>query len=201
MSTPYEARGDGPAQDEARVDLRTAVERAQHGDHDAFALIVRETIGRQDALARVVLRDPELARDAVQESLIRAWRDLPGLRDPDRYEAWAYRLTLRACIDEARRRRRRVIEVELSPLDGDSAPDPADRIAEREALDAAFGTLDVEHRALVVMHVHLGVPLPDAARALGIPLGTAKSRVSRALAQMRRALEPPVPGRSGEGLS
>ncbi len=172
------------------MDLRSTVEQAQRGDHDAFATLVRLTIGRQDALARVVLRDPELARDAVQDALIRAWRDLPGLRDPDRYEAWLYRLTLRACIDAARQRRRHVVEVELSPLDGDPAPDPAVRVADREALDAAFSALDAEHRALVVLHVHLGVPLPEAARACGVPLGTAKSRVSRALAQMRRALEP-----------
>jgi RNA polymerase sigma-70 factor, ECF subfamily len=171
------------------VDLRSTVEQAQRGDHDAFANLVRHTIGRQDALARVVLRDPELARDAVQDALIRAWRDLPGLRDPDRYEAWLYRLTLRACIDTARQRRRHVVEVELLPLDGDPAPDPADRVADHEALEAAFAALDPEHRALVVLHVHLGVPLPEAARACGIPLGTAKSRVSRALAQMRRALE------------
>lgn len=179
------------------MDLRPAVERAQRGDHDAFATLVRHTIGRQDALARVVLRDPELARDAVQEALIRAWRDLPGLRDPDRYEAWVYRLTLRACIDETRRRRRHVVEVELSPLDAGVFADPADRVADHEALETAFAALDAEHRALVVMHVHLGVPLPDAARMLGIPLGTAKSRVSRALAQMRRALEPRLAGGTG----
>jgi RNA polymerase sigma-70 factor (ECF subfamily) len=172
------------------VDLRSAVEQAQRGDHDAFAQVVRQTIARQDALARVVLRDPELARDAVQDALIRAWRDLPGLRDPERYEAWVYRLTLRACIDETRRRRRHIIEVELSPLDGEPAPDPADHVADHEALETAFATLDAEHRALVVLHVHLGVPLPEAAQAVGIPLGTAKSRVSRALAQMRRAIEP-----------
>jgi RNA polymerase sigma-70 factor, ECF subfamily len=180
------------------VDLRTAVQQAQGGDHDAFATLVRHTIGRQDGLARVVLRDPELARDAVQDALIRAWRDLPGLRDPDRYEAWLYRLTLRACIDAARQRRRHVVEVELSPLDPDPDPNPADRVADRDALDAAFAALDPEHRALVVLHVHLGVPLPEAAKACGIPLGTAKSRVSRALAQMRRALEPPPADRGRE---
>lgn len=180
------------------MDLRAAVVQAQRGDHDAFAMIVRHTIGRQDALARTVLRDPELARDAVQDALVRAWRDLPGLRDPDRYEAWVYRLTLRSCIDEARRRRRHVVEVTLSPLDGGRATDPADTVADRELLARAFAALDAEHRALVVMHVHLGIPLPEAARSCGIPLGTAKSRVSRALAQMRRALEPEPDRARGE---
>lgn len=183
------------------MDLRPAVERARRGDHDAFAVLVRETIARQDALARVVLRDPELARDAVQEALIRAWRDLPGLRDPDRYEAWLYRLTLRGCIDIARRRRRHVIEVELSTLEAGSTADPADGVVDRDVLDAAFAALDPEHRALVLMHVHLGIPLPEAARTLGIPLGTAKSRVSRALAQMRRVVDPGLGDPRREGVA
>jgi RNA polymerase sigma-70 factor (ECF subfamily) len=183
------------------VDLRSTVERAQRGDQDAFAMLVRHAIGRQDALARVVLRDPELARDAVQDALIRAWRDLPGLRDPDRYEAWLYRLTLRACLDEARRRRRHVIEVELPPFAAGSTPDPAEVVADQDALDGAFAALDAEHRALVVLHVYFGVPLPDAARELGIPLGTAKSRVSRALSQMRRALEPRIADHGREGVA
>jgi RNA polymerase sigma-70 factor (ECF subfamily) len=179
------------------VDLRSTVEQARRGDHDAFASLVHHSIGRQDALARVVLRDPELARDAVQEALIRAWRDLPGLRDPDRFEAWLYRLTLRSCVDEARRRRRRVIEVELSPIRGPLGADPADAVTDHDALETAFAALDPDHRALVLMHVHLGVPVPEAAAALGIPLGTAKSRISRALTQMRRAIgavSDPGPG-------
>ena len=177
------------------MDLRSTVELARHGDHDAFATLVRDSIGRQDALARVVLHDPELARDAVQEALIRAWRDLPGLRDPDRFEAWLYRLTLRACVDEARRRRRRVIQVELSPIQVAPTADPADEVGDHEALETAFAALDADHRALILMHVYIGIPVPEAAAALGIPLGTAKSRISRALAQMRRAIGPvPDPG-------
>jgi RNA polymerase sigma-70 factor (ECF subfamily) len=183
------------------VDLRSTVERARGGDHDAFAVLVRHSIGRLDALARVVLRDPELARDAVQDALIRAWRDLPGLRDPDCFDAWLYRLALRSSVDEARRRCRRVIEVELSPLHVATSADPADEVADRDALDAAFAALDADHRALVLMHVHLGVPVPEAAAALGIPLGTAKSRISRALDQMRRAIEPELPERGREGVA
>lgn len=172
------------------MDLRSTVEQARGGNHDAFATLVRHSIGRQDALARVVLRDPELARDAVQEALIRAWRDLPGLRDPDRFEAWLYRLTLRACVDEARRRRRHVIQVELSPIQPAPTPDPGEEIADRESLESVVAVLDPEHRALVLMHLYLGIPVPEAAAALGIPLGTAKSRISRALVQMRGAMEP-----------
>ncbi len=183
------------------MDLRSAVEQAQRGDHDAFATLVRHSIGRQDALARVVLRDPELARDAVQEALIRAWRDLPGLRDPDRFEAWLYRLTLRASVDQARRRRRRVIEVELSPVQPAAGSDLAGAISDHDALEVAFAALNPDHRALVLMHVHLGMPVPEAAAALGIPLGTAKSRIHRALADMRRTLEAEAPGVGLEHLT
>src|ERR671917_1612221 len=97
------------------VDQRTLVERAREGDRDAFAVLARAAAARLDAAARLILRDAELARDAVQEALIRAWRDLPGLRDPERFDAWIHRLLVNAAIDEARRRRRRVIEVELTP--------------------------------------------------------------------------------------
>ncbi len=95
------------------MDQRDLVERAGLGDHDAFAVLVRESIAHLEAVARLILRDHELARDAVQDAYVRAWRDLPGLRDPDRLDPWLHRLTVNACLDTVRRRRRRPIEVEL----------------------------------------------------------------------------------------
>jgi len=183
------------------VDQRALVERARRGDHDAFARLVDPSLARLDAAARLILRDPELARDAVQDALIRAWRDLPGLRDPDRFDAWFRRLTVNACLDLARSRRRRPIEVEINPLDAPTQPDPSGALADRELVDRALQRLDPGHRAVVALHYLLGMPLPDVAASLGIPLGTAKSRLHHALAAMRRTTlveaEPgpaPVPG-------
>ena len=99
------------------MDQRELVVRAGRGDHDAFASLAGASIARLEAVARLILRDDGLAQDAVQEALIRAWRDLPGLRDPDRFDAWFQRLIVNACLDAARRRRRRPIEVELTDIE------------------------------------------------------------------------------------
>ena len=167
------------------MDQRELVGRAKRGDHDAFAELVDPALARLDAAARLILRDPELARDAVQEALIRAWRDLPGLRDPDRFDAWLRRLTVNACLDLARRRRRRPIEVELTPIDSPAPSDMSGALADRELVDAALRRLDPGHRAVVAMYYLLGMPLHEVAASLGIPIGTAKSRLHYALAAMR----------------
>jgi RNA polymerase sigma-70 factor (ECF subfamily) len=167
------------------VDQRGIVERARQGDHDAFAQLVDVHIARLDAAARLILRDVELARDAVQEALIRAWRDLPGLRDPDRFDAWLYRLTTNACLDLARRRRRRPIEVELTTIHSPAMADASASLADRELIHEALGRLDPGHRAVVALYYLLGMPLTEVAATLRIPVGTAKSRLHYALAALR----------------
>ena len=183
------------------MDQRQLVERAGRGDHDAFAVLIGAAIARLDGAARLILRDSELARDAVQEALVRAWRDLPALRDPERFDAWLHRLTVHACLDTARRRRRRPIEVELTPASGSATPDLASAVVDRELLDRALRLLEPEWRAVIVLHYYCGMPLPEVAGTLGIPLGTAKSRLSRSLSLMRSSIEgteasagAPVPG-------
>jgi RNA polymerase sigma-70 factor (ECF subfamily) len=171
------------------VDQRWLVEQARKGDHDAFSELARGAVVRLDQAARLILRDPELARDAVQEGLIRAWRDLPGLRDPDRFDAWLHRLTVNACLDLLRRRRRRPVEVELTPLHSPSGSDPAGHLADRDLVDRVLQRLDTNERAVVVLHYFLGMPLTDVAASLGIPVGTVKSRLHRALGDMRVAAE------------
>lgn len=171
------------------MDQRDHVERASRGDHDSFAILIDLALGRLDAAARLILRDPDLAHDAVQDALIRAWRDLPGLRDPDRFDAWVYRLTVNACLDILRRRRRRPIEVEVLPFDSPVTSDLSGAVADRELLDDALRHLDPGHRAVVALHYLLGMPLPEVARSMGIPLGTAKSRLHYALEAMRATID------------
>jgi RNA polymerase sigma-70 factor (ECF subfamily) len=165
------------------------VEQARRGDHDAFAALASTALPRLDAIARLILRDPERAKDAVQEALVRAWRDLRSLRDPDRFDAWTYRLVVRACTDDQRRQRRLAVEVELTSTIHAPIGDSQIPVAERDALERGFRRLDPEQRALIVLHHYLDLPLADVADILEIPLGTAKSRLHRALAAMRAALE------------
>ena len=170
------------------MDQRGLVERAQRGDHDAFAMLAGAAIARLDAAARLILRDSELARDAVQEALVRSWRDLPTLRDVDRFDAWLHRLLVNACLDILRRRRRRAVEVELTPMFTPVTADFTAGIVDRDLLDRGLRALEPGWRAIVVLHYFLGMPLPDVASALGIPLGTAKSRLHRSIGVLRASV-------------
>jgi RNA polymerase sigma-70 factor (ECF subfamily) len=172
---------------------RDLVERAMAGDHDAFSELARVSIGRLYVVARLILRDDARAEDATQEALMVAWRRLEGLRDPDRFEAWLHRLLVNACYREARKgRRRRSIEVHVDSLAMPEAPGATDRdfdLADRDQLERGFRRLDVDQRTVLVMHYYLGFSLDDAAEVLGIPPGTVRSRLHRAINAMRAALE------------
>lgn len=170
------------------MNQRGLVEQAQRGDHDAFAALAGAAIARLDAAARLILRDPELARDAVQDTLIRAWRDLPTLRDVERFDAWLHRSLVNTCLDLIRRRKRRAVEVEMTPLFTPAVADFASGVVDRDLLDRALRALAPDRRALVVLHYYLGMPLPDVAAALGIPLGTAKSRLHRSVSELRTSV-------------
>src|SRR6476646_1302905 len=165
------------------------VERARRGDHDAFAVLAAAAISRLDGAARLILRDPDQAKDAVQETLVRAWRDMRMLRDPDRFDAWLHRLLVNSCLNEAKRLRRHRLDVELSPFNDPSIADGTALLADRDELDGGFRRLTPESRAIVVLHHDLDLSLPEVALILGIPVGTAKSRLHRALQVMRASLE------------
>ncbi|HET6819312.1 MAG TPA: sigma-70 family RNA polymerase sigma factor [Candidatus Limnocylindria bacterium] len=168
---------------------RRLVERAMHGDEEAFDLRVERIGDGLHSVARRILRDTTLAEDATQQALLAAWRNLPRLRDPDRFEAWAYRLLVNACHTEARRERRQRGHLRLLPHDEPSALDPASSIATHDELDRAFRELSVEHRTVVVLVHYLGLTPAEAADTMGTPTGTARSRLHYALQHLRGALE------------
>jgi RNA polymerase sigma-70 factor (ECF subfamily) len=170
------------------VDQRELVERAGRGDHDAFASLVDASLARLEAVARLILRDPELARDAVQDAYIRAWRDLPGLRDPDRLDAWLHRLTVNACLDAVRRRRRRPIEVDLTPISPPFVGDETSAVADRDLLERGFRHIRPDQRAIIVLHYYVGMSVSAVAETLDIPQGTAQSRLHRAMSDLRAAI-------------
>jgi len=175
---------------------RDLTDRAARGDTDAFAELIATRAGRLDGAARLILRDPERAKDAVQEALVRAWRDLPSLRDPERFDAWLRRLLVRACMDEGRRFGRHRFEVELSPIHVTAVPDASRSVSDRDQLDRAFRRLPADQRTAVVLVHYLDLSLVEAAETLGVPLGTARSRLYRGLAALRvvlEAAERPVP--------
>jgi RNA polymerase sigma-70 factor (ECF subfamily) len=167
---------------------RDLVEAARRGDHEAFEVLASSAGHRLYAVARLILRDPHLAEDAIQEALVRAWQQLPSLREPDRFEAWLYRLVVNACADQGRQLRRWSSRVGPLPMD-QSIADDTGSVADRELLERAFTRLTPDQRAVVVLHHHSGFSAVEIARILGIPEGTARSRLQYATEAMRAALQ------------
>jgi RNA polymerase sigma-70 factor, ECF subfamily len=167
---------------------RDLVEAAAGGDHEAFEVLATSAGDRLYAIARLILRQSDLAEDAVQEALVRAWQQLPSLRDPDRFDAWLHRLLVNACADQGRQLRRwtqQVRPIALTP----SVSDDTGSVADREQLERGFGRLKPEHRAVVVLHYYSGFSAVEIAHMLGIPEGTARSRLHYATEALRAALE------------
>jgi RNA polymerase sigma-70 factor (ECF subfamily) len=171
--------------------------RASAGDHDAFSLIVASIARRFHGVAYAILRDRTLAEDAAQAAMVNVWRDLPRLRDPRRFDAWAYRILVNACYGEGRRARWRGVELTHDIPPQATAPDDVHAVADRDQIEHGFRRLSVEHRAALVAHYFLDLPSDEAADMLHIPIGTYKSRLHRANEAMRAALEAdarPMPG-------
>jgi RNA polymerase sigma-70 factor (ECF subfamily) len=177
---------------------RDLVEKARGGDRAAFAEIAAQSIGRLFNVAQLMLRDRDLADDAVQETLVQAWRDLRGLRDLDGFDAWLHRILVRSVYREAGRERRRtgaLVELPLAGID----PDASASVADRDAIERGFQRLRPEHRAVLVLHHYLGFTDDEAAAAMAVPPGTVKSRLNRATAALRSALD--ADAREGNGLA
>ncbi len=167
---------------------RDLVERARGGDRDAFAALAADSIGRLFNIAQLMLRDADLADDAVQEALVIAWRDVRGLRDPDGFDAWLHRVLVRCVYREANRERRRsarTVQVPEIPSRADAVGD----VEDRDTLERGFRRLRPDHRAVLVLHHYLGFSDSEAAHALSVPAGTIKSRLNRAMSALRAELE------------
>jgi RNA polymerase sigma-70 factor (ECF subfamily) len=172
------------------------VVRAQRGDKQAYADLAFSIADRFLAVARRILRDIDLAEDATQQSLLSIWQDLPQLRDPTRFEAWSYRILLRTCYAEGRKQRRWAPNLRLLPADEPARGDGMSSVVDRDQLESGFRRLSIDHRTVVVFHHYLDLPLDRVAEILGIPVGTAHSRLHHAMRALRGALEadarPPV---------
>ena len=162
--------------------------RAGEGDRDAFDLLMTAVVDHLYRIARLILRDVDRAEDAVQEALVRCWRDLPRLRDPDRFDAWLNRILLNAINDEARSHRRFAASVAILRIEP-GEQDVAGALADRDQLARVFERLSVHHRTIVVLHHYLGLTVEEAATTIGVPVGTAKSRLHYATEALRAALE------------
>jgi RNA polymerase sigma-70 factor (ECF subfamily) len=162
--------------------------RAQHGDEEAFASLALAAGDRLHAVAHRILRDTDLAEDATQQALLAIWRDLPQLRDPARFDAWSYRLLVRACYAEGRRTRHWTPVLRILPSDLPAGEDLSS-VVDRDQLERGFRRLSIDHRAVVVLHHYLDLPLDGVADVLGIPVGTVRSRLHHAMRGLRAALE------------
>jgi RNA polymerase sigma-70 factor (ECF subfamily) len=165
------------------------VKLAQNGDKGAFTTLAAARADRFLAASHRIQRDFSLAEDATQQALLSMWRDLPQLRDPARFDAWSYRLLVRACYAEASQTRRWTPNIRLLPADEPMAADELDTIVNRDQLDRGFRRLSLDQRTVVVLHHYLDLPLDEVAETLGIPVGTVASRLHYAMRALRAALD------------
>jgi RNA polymerase sigma-70 factor (ECF subfamily) len=165
------------------------VVRAQRGDKEAYTLLASEIADRFLAVARRILRDFDLAEDATQQALLTIWQDIPQLRDPARFDAWSYRLLVRACYAEGRKHRRWAPNLRILAADEPTAADGISSVVDRDQLERGFRRLSLDHRAVVVLHHYLDMPLDRVADTLGIPIGTVNSRFHYAMRGLRAALD------------
>jgi RNA polymerase sigma-70 factor (ECF subfamily) len=168
---------------------RDLVEQAQRGDREAFAILARTRGDTLFGIARRILRDASLAEDAVQQALVIAWRELPRLRDPERFDAWLHRMLVHACYAEAGRRRAWTSTIRVLPVEGPAGPDDLASLIDRDEVERGFRRLPPEQRAILVLHHYLGLDSGEIGEVMQIPAGTARSRLHYAHRAMRALLE------------
>jgi RNA polymerase sigma factor (sigma-70 family) len=165
------------------------VVRAQAGDREAFSAIAAASYSRLHRVAQNILSDLDLADDATQQAVVSMWRSLPRLREPERFDAWSYRILVNACYSEARRTRRWLPGLEAALDEDVTSAAEFTGVLYRDQLERGFRRLPVEQRAVVVLHHYLDLPLDAVADVLDIPVGTVHSRLHRAMGALRAALE------------
>jgi RNA polymerase sigma factor (sigma-70 family) len=173
------------------IPLEELVRDAQAGRAEAFEVLVEQLAPQVYRLATAIV-GPDDARDVAQETFIAAWRELPRLRQPDRFEPWLRRILINRARNVLRGRQRR-------PSSSLSRPGAADALAHdvdfrdaahaRQALDGAFAALSADQRAVIALHYGADLSIRDAADAMGIAVGTAKSRLNAALRRLRTVVE------------
>lgn len=168
---------------------RELVRRAQDGDLGAFEALAAVSHERLYRVAFGILRDTDRAKDATQQALVEIWKHIRGLRDAEAYDAWSYRIVVRECVRDAKRGGDRPLDASLEGQTLSQMADPFRRVVDRDRLERGFRQISVEHRAVLVMRYLLDLSYEDIADALDISSGTVASRLSRALAAMRAALE------------
>jgi RNA polymerase sigma factor (sigma-70 family) len=171
------------------------VERAQAGDREAFEALLDRWLATAYRTACAILGDEADARDATQDAFLRAWRGLPRLRDPDRFDAWLSRILVNRCRTlRGRRHRATVREIHLSVLPERQEPSIrdgpwADPPTSLDVVERAFERISVGDRTLLVLHHLDHHSVAEIAARLRIPVGTAKSRLFAARHALQRALE------------
>ncbi len=173
------------------------IERARAGDRDAFSELAAGEVDRLYGTARLIMRDPDRAKDATQEALIRCWRQLPKLQDIARFDGWLYRILVNAATDELKRDRRIEAAVRVIPAEP-STTDATQQVADRDQLERGFRRLSSDQRAVVVLHHYAGLTLDEIATAVGIPPGTTRTRYYAAISAMRSALDADTRGTHAE---
>lgn len=165
--------------------VATVVRRAQHGDVAAFETLVAAQAGSIYRLARAFVGDAG-ADDVSQDVFIAAWRALPRLRDPERFGPWLHRIALNRCRSAVRGPGR---VREIRPLDDtvdvEAAGDFRDGVEARDVVGPAFRRLTHDQRAIVALHYAAGLSIRECGEAMGVPEGTAKSRLGAALQSLR----------------
>ena len=173
---------------------RELVIAARNGDLEAFTQLMKLSLRRLTGVANLILRDADLAQDAIQDASLIAWRDMRALRDPDAWDAWLHRVTVRACYKVSRKERRRsLVELHVTPDPRSPAgTDIATDVVDRDWLGRELGHLDIDKRTVIVLHYYLDLPVSAVAEVLDIPYGTAASRLHRGLETLRASLDAPA---------